>query len=83
MKTMEGWNRSKTTLSEYLNIGDVVDDKIYGYFFGVLPPATMTETRVQLGEPMRHDRNGNPMYMTLSKINKKWLYAGVLAGPRI
>ena len=82
-KTIDGWNKSKKTLSEYLVIGDTVDSTIYDYFIGVLPPATMTDKCVQIGEPMRHNSAGDPVYMTLDKDDGQWRYTGILAGPEL
>ena len=40
MKTMKEWYASKHTLSEFLQVGDVVDETIADYFIETMPPRT-------------------------------------------
>ena len=78
---MDGWNNSNQNLDEYLNIGDEVDREIYWYFIEVLPPACMSSTCVQIGEPYTHI-DGKPAFNTLEKINGKWTYTGIKTTPK-
>lgn len=47
-KTAANW---KGSLYQYLQVGDIVDEDIYSHFVNVLPPATLNQTLVQMGEP--------------------------------
>ena len=75
MKTYEEWEKSGKDLHEFLQVGDVVDDEMYGYFLGVLPPACCSSRCVQIGEPYSHDAGG-PLFATLEKQNGQWIYTG-------
>lgn len=75
MKTYQEWMKSHKNLSEFLQVGDVVDEEMYFYFLEVLPPACMSSRCVQIGEPYSHDEGG-PLYDTLIKKNDQWIYAG-------
>ena len=82
MKTYEQWQESGQVLGEFLQIGDVVDEELQMYFLEVLPPACWSRRCIQLGEPARSDENGRPMFETLEKKGKDWVYAGVKAFPK-
>lgn len=81
MKTKEGWEKSKQNLTEYLQVGDAVDDEMYYYFIEVLPPACMSSRCVQIGEPYTHSAAGAE-FMTLEKQDGQWVYAGIKAIPK-
>ena len=86
LKTMKNWNGSGLDISQYLHVGDIVDEAMFDYFIGVLPPATMTSRCVQIGEPTRHNSEGKPMFETLENHAKKpdynnWIYTGVKIAP--
>ena len=72
MKTYENWNCS---LNEYLQIGDIVDEEMADYFIEVLPPATFTNSIIQIGEAYSHV-NGRATYSTLKNTNEGWTYCG-------
>lgn len=84
MKTIEQWNESKLSLSNFLNIGDEVDEDIAEYVLCVLPPATWTKNCIQLGEPYDHDNNGRARFLTLEKkvLGDNWFYAGIKTRPQ-
>ena len=80
VKTLEGWNESHVNLDRYLQVGDQVDDAMFDYFLGVLPPAYYSDSIVQIGEPYSHV-NGWPTYSTLARkagvhCDGPWHYAG-------
>ena len=86
MKTYKGWQESKFnqlygfdtgTSSEkgYLEIGDEVDESIYEYFIGCLPPF-MSNGIVQISEPYNYTNGGNT-YATLKRGNDKWIFKGL------
>jgi len=72
MKTYENWNCS---LNEYLQIGDIVDEEMADYFIEVLPPATFTNSIIQIGEAYSHV-NGRATYSTLKNTSEGWTYCG-------
>lgn len=76
MKTYAGWHGSGLDLSQYLSVGDLVDEELYYYVLEVLPPATMTSKVLQMGEPYSHDANGKPTFSTLIKRADGWHYEG-------
>ena len=71
-KTYADW---KGDLSQYLDIGDVVDEEMADYFINVLPPATMSGHLIQMGEPYSHVEN-KATYHTLVNTFDGWVYAG-------
>jgi hypothetical protein len=81
MKTYAGW---KGDLGDYLQVGDEVDEEMYWYFVEVLPPSTFVSNEVQIGEPVRHNDKGQPLFATLQSLDgEKWFYAGVLPVPLV
>jgi hypothetical protein len=75
IKTYAAWENSGLDLDEYLQIGDVVDAEMEMYFLEVLPPACMTASVIQIGEPYSH-RDGRATYSTLKCTPDGWAYAG-------
>lgn len=80
-KTFEGWtNSGAITFDDYVNIGDTVDEEIVNNFLCVLPPASHTQTYLQMGEAqsMQPDDNGKyrPVFMTFKQEDDKWFYKG-------
>lgn len=75
IKTYENWCASGLDLSQFLRIGDVVDEEMADYFIEVLPPITMTGQLVQMGEPHSH-REGRATYSTLERVGSNWIYRG-------
>lgn len=63
IKTMAGWEVSNLGLSEYLQIGDRVDQDLKDYFLEVMPPI-QGGGYVQIGEAYSHNDNGTT-YATL------------------
>lgn len=75
MKTLDGWEESGLLLDEYLQVGDIVDEELQLYFLEVLPPATMTDRCIQIGEPSALV-DGAYTYDTLKKTKDGWVYCG-------
>jgi hypothetical protein len=76
LKTEEGWHASKLNLTQYLQIGDSVDESIANYLIWVLPPACYTSELIQMGEPFDNVR-GEPTYITLHRTaGQPWKFAG-------
>jgi len=79
-KTYHEWSASGTSLENYADLGDEVDEAIVDNFLEMLPPACHTSGLVQMGEPHEHitDESGNfrPTYMTFERIGSKWYFRG-------
>lgn len=76
MKTRHGWGESRLPLSQYLQIGVLVDDEIFDHFLNVLPPAYYSSDIVQIGEPFDHAEWG-PVFATLKRVaDGNWMYCG-------
>lgn len=73
VKTYENW---KGSLSQYLEVGDRVDEEMYNHFINVLPPATFKSNLVQMGEPYSISKENKSTYETLELINGHWTYKG-------
>jgi len=75
-KTKAQWDESRQDLDMFLQIGDTVDEEMWDYFLGVLPPAYCSGSILQIGEPCSHVR-GYPTYSTLARVaNDMWEYRG-------
>ena len=81
MKTKQDWNKSGKSLSEYLQVGDMVDEDMYYYFLEVLPPACNSNNYVQIGEPAFHTNKGQPAFATLLKVGSNWVDVGEIVTP--
>lgn len=81
MKTMKQWKESKLPIEQFFTVGDVVDDEVFDYFLGVLPPACWSSQCLQIGEPYSHAADGRPTFETLIKKDDQWIYAGHIPSP--
>jgi len=73
MKTKKQWDESGQDLTTFFKVGDQVDEEMYDYFLCVLPPRTMRNSMIQIGEEYSSNNKG-PTYMTLEKIDGVWTY---------
>lgn len=73
LKKYSDW---RGNLSQFLRIGDVVDQEFVDYFLNVLPPVCWSNFIIQMGEPYSHDEEGYPTYATLKNTLNGWVYAG-------
>lgn len=76
MKTLSEWNESKKDLLDYLTPNDAIDDDLFDYIIGVVPPVTLSDGFVQMGEPFKTDANGNELYLTVEMYDV-WTYTGI------
>ena len=76
-KTAEEWRASRKPLSEFLQVGDHVDEWIANHFLCELPPAYWSGTVLQLGEASGLEEWGYT-YLTLSRPScyAAWEYRG-------
>lgn len=72
MKKFDDWHGD---LSEFLDIGDLVDEGFVDHFINTLPPATHKAKLIQLGEPY-NNVDGKDTYPTLMKTPEGWKYMG-------
>jgi hypothetical protein len=82
MKTREQWRTVDMNLSEFLHVGDPVDDELYEYMRDVLPPACHSSRCLQMGEAYSHDERGRPTFLTLANGGDGWYYAGTIPTPK-
>lgn len=76
-KSYSGWHDAKLNLSEYLHVGDVVDEPLVRYAYEVVPPVALSGLLVQMGEPYDHGgRGGRARYSTFQKVGGTWFYTG-------
>jgi hypothetical protein len=75
IKTYEGWRESRLDLGRFLQVDDLVDDEMFDYFLGVLPPEFYSSTILQIGEPSNHV-GGRPTFQTLKRTPAGWAYRG-------
>lgn len=78
IKTYKEWQGS---ITEYLNINDIVDNEMVEHFRNVLPPKTDSNYIVQGGEAYDHvlDDATNKykgIYITFIKEDGNWIYKG-------
>ena len=82
MKTIQQCTKSKLPFSQFLKIGDKVDESITDYFIEVLPPITWNNEMIQMGEPYDHNSEGWPRYLTLVNLGDGWEYGGIKCKPK-
>lgn len=78
MKTYSQWTDSRLFFPDFVNEGDEIDETLYDYFLGVVPPEYSKEGIFCCGEPSDHDRVGNPMYATFKCVGSQYWYCGSL-----
>lgn len=76
MKTFVQWQDSKLDFSRFADVGDEIDEELFMYFLGVLPPATWTDRCMQVGEPYSHNEDGET-YTTFERESNVWIYTGI------
>jgi hypothetical protein len=72
IKTYENW---KGSLSDYLQVGDLIDEELKDHFINVLPPACFSPICIQIGEPYS-SINGKSTFSTLARVSEGWEYRG-------
>ena len=84
IKTMKQWENTSTPsgFSEFAREGDQVDDEIFNYFWGVLPPMAYKKGIFQVSEPYSQ-RGGYFTYSTFQEIEKKFYFLGYLTKPEV
>lgn len=66
MKTYSQWTNSMLNMSAFLQPGDQVDEELFDYALGALPPAYYRDGIMAMGEPTNHTRDGVPLYAIFS-----------------
>lgn len=77
MKTRKEWERSEKNLTEFLNVGDRIDEAMFNYIGEVVAPAFWHYGFVQCGEPERHEGSVS-FHMTACLVREQYFYLGVL-----
>lgn len=73
MKTLDQWE--KGSLTDYLQIGDRVDDALKNHLMHVSPPRVNNEQVMQCGEPYGM-KDGKNTFITFAKEDGEWIYKG-------
>ena len=79
IKTMQDWDASGKTFRNFCKDGDEIDEAIYHYFLGIVPPQYFnSETGIMMmGEPYSHDKYGFYTYLTFIMRDDKFFYLGL------
>ena len=62
MKTLQQWRTKKVDFGEFIEDGDEVDQELFDYFLGVLPPRSMKPGGFLVGEPVSSNDRGEAVY---------------------
>jgi len=81
LRTLAGWESSGQSLTEYLAVGDRVDEELRMWFLEVLPPACWSSRCIQIGEAAGTAEDGRDTFSTLEMIDGHWTYTGEKATP--
>lgn len=73
IKTLNNWERG--SLTDYLQVGDRVDNALKNHLMNILPPRVNNERFIQVGEPYGFT-DGKNTYITLAKEGSDWVYKG-------
>ena len=81
VKSVQGWeNSGLRNLSDYLTVGDVVDEDMVDDFRNSLPPRTDYRALLQMGEPYSHvdsdEGQFKATYTTFSYKEGQWVFMG-------
>lgn len=72
MKTLNGWNQSEhSDFDSYVKRGQEIDEEIYDYFLGVLPPIYHKNGVFQVSEPYS-SFSGQETYSTFKKLGVRF-----------
>ena len=63
-------------LSEFLQVGDYVDQEFYEYLRDAVPPFTGLEF-LQMGEPYATNDEGRFTFVTIQRHGQRWVYTGL------
>lgn len=77
MKTLKYWNNEGGCFTSYVSPGDEIDEAMFDYFLGSVPPRHQDSSGFLMGEASTVDPDGKPMYMYFSNINGKFHYVGL------
>lgn len=76
-KTLKKWRETKLDLNKYMPNVSEVDEDLFWDMIECLPPIWGPNGIRQVGEPMDHDENNNPTYMTFLDANDRYYYLGI------
>ena len=85
VKTLSGWcefsdRTGNGSWYDYAEVGDTVSEDVVDNFLDMLPPRSMKNGYLQVGEAYSHieDENGTvrATYMTFAKLDRVWKYLG-------
>ena len=76
-KTFKSWEKSNINLDEFLTEPCEIDERLSNYLGECTCPKYCSPKFTQSGEPEYHD-DGISFHMTVSRINNKYFYLGIL-----
>lgn len=86
LKSIREWEKisgnAGLSWQEYCDVGDYVTENVFDYFLNILPPAAVSDSYLQVGEPHSHCYNPftghyEPTFLTLAKNEAGyWVYCG-------
>lgn len=74
-KTYKQWQESNLNMTQFLQVGDTVDEEFYYYALEVVPPAYMAYGLLQIGEAYDHVK-GRPIYTTFVERCGQYQFCG-------
>lgn len=77
MKTKKEWNKSGLDLTEYLDEPCEINEELFNYILECTAPQYLDYGLGQTGEAEKHE-DGVGYYMTVSFVNNKHFYLGIL-----
>lgn len=81
MKTLKAWEKSGLNITDYLTEPCRINEELYYYIAESTSPSYSNSNVVQSGEAERSEGDWNELtlwYMTVSQIDGKFFYLGVL-----
>lgn len=83
IKTLSGWKKSKINLDKYLTEPCEIDEELYHYVGEATAPSYIDKGLIQMGEAEYSEEADDSLdhimyYMTVSIVNKKYFYLGIL-----
>lgn len=79
LKTLQGWYESNyEMLTDYLRLGDKVDEELLNHLIDQLQPKTLTGEMIQIGGAYSANNNGRATYITFARDVPlgDWFYRG-------
>ena len=79
MKTFSEWQQTQLNFHEYVESGEAIDEEMFDYFLGVVPPAFVTDEGkfFLAGEPDCFDGE-ELLYSSFIQRGDEYIYSGLM-----